>query len=452
MNEQGYPLISVIIPAYNSGATVTRAVESVLSQSYPEIEVIVIDDGSSDDTSDKVRVIAENDKRVRLIIKPNGGVSAARNDGIMAAQGDWFVTLDADDYIDKEMLEALYEAAERTEADTVMCGFRMVFDDGKKTVFKVEDDYTDDSDTFLDNMLTDLYDLHMISTHSNQLYNTAIVKKNRIFYNEKLAVNEDIDYVLRYLKYCKTIGVIKGVFLNYVQHGYGESLITTFQTYGVASSILVLRDCNELLLGIKASDETFDEMNNRLFLHICSFLGLMYYRSGYSDERKLAEIKELCEKEEFEDLLEDLRPKGVKAVTAAWLLKNGMYESYHKLCMKLYSSQKMVVTGGNEIATTPDEPYRMLGIYSNINPEHEEAKAEYVKTEKSERTEADMPNEAIDTDFIMQALEKSADESAAHSGHQEKKRPKEPKKDPGSTQVTLEDILKVREILNEENR
>ena len=120
--------------------------------------------------------------------------------------------------------------------------------------------------------------------------------------------------------------------------------------------------------------------------------------------------------------------------------------------MKLYSSQKMVVTGGNEIGTTPDEPYRMLGIYSNINPEHEEAKAEYIKTEKSEKTEADMPNEAIDTDFIMQALEKSADESAAHVGHQEKKRPKEPKKDPGSTQVTLEDILKVREILNEENR
>ena len=70
MNEQGYPLISVIIPAYNSEATVTRAVESVLSQSYPEIEVIVIDDGSSDDTSDKVRAIAENDKWVRLIIKP----------------------------------------------------------------------------------------------------------------------------------------------------------------------------------------------------------------------------------------------------------------------------------------------------------------------------------------------------------------------------------------------
>lgn len=453
MNEQAFPKISVIIPAYNSGETVTRAVNSALSQSYPDIEVIVIDDGSSDDTSEKVRQIAENDERLRLIIKPNGGVSAARNDGIMAAQGEWFVTLDADDYIDKEMIEALYEAVIRTDADTVICGFRMVYDDGKKSVFKVDDDYTDDRDVFIDNMLTDLYDKHMISTHSNQLYNTAIVKKNRIFYNEKLAVNEDIDYVLRYLKYCRTIGVIKGAYLNYVQHGYGESLITTFQNHGIASSLLVLKDSNELLFESKASDETIDEMNNRLFLHICSFVGLMYYRSGYSDERKLAEIRELGEKEEFEDLLEDLRPKGVKAMIAAWLLKNGMYEAYHKLCIKLYSSQKKVVTGGGAVSETPDVPYRELGIYSSVNDDEHGAEMTEQGTQAADEKAPETPAEAIDTDFIMQALEKSADEQAAHgSVRSKKKRPAEPLPEPGSTQVTMEDILEVRKLLSEKNR
>ena len=115
----------------------------------------------------------------------------------MTALWKWFITLDADDYIDADMLEAMYEAVERTDADTVMCGFRMVYEDGRKSVYKVNDDYTDEKSTFLDAMFTELYDKHMISTHSNQLYNTELTRKNRILYNDKLSVNEDIDYVLR---------------------------------------------------------------------------------------------------------------------------------------------------------------------------------------------------------------------------------------------------------------
>ena len=171
MSENNLPKISIIIPAYNSGGSIERSVNSALSQSYPDIEVVVVNDGSADDTEERVKAIADRDSRVRLFTKKNAGVSAARNDGIMAAQGEWFVTLDADDYIDSDMIEALYNAVERTDADTVMCGFRMVYEDGKKSVFKVEDDYTDDKSTFLDEMFVELYDKHMISTHSNQLFN-----------------------------------------------------------------------------------------------------------------------------------------------------------------------------------------------------------------------------------------------------------------------------------------
>ena len=465
MSDSGLPKISVIIPAYNSGATVRRAVRSALDQTYEgEMEVIVIDDGSMDDTSDQVKELALKDERVRLIIKPNGGVSAARNDGIMAATGEWFVTLDADDYMDREMVNALCDAAIRTEADTVMCGFRMVYDDGRRLTFKVEEDYTDDKDVFLDNMLVELYDKHMISTHSNQLYNTAIVRKNRIFYNESIAVNEDIDYVLRYLKYCRTIGVIKGVYLNYIQHGVGESLITTFQEYGTASSLLVLRDCNELFEGIRASDETIDEMNNRLFLHICSFLGLMYYRSSYSDERKIAEIKELCSKEDFADLLEDLRPKGVKSRVAFLLLKSGRYEAYHRLCLRLYgnlqnrlpekdgtSEEKAAGMTRAEMLIKCREPYEMLGIYSDIhgNRDVKQDKVQVKHGKGAEKTEraSEYAVSDIDTDVIMKALEQSADDSAGHENENDED-PYSYRDSVTGTGVTMEDILKVRELIS----
>ena len=83
MSETGLPKISVIIPAYNSGGTIERAVNSALLQTYSDIEVIVVNDGSVDDTEERVREIIKKDPRVRLFTKKNAGVSAARNDGIM---------------------------------------------------------------------------------------------------------------------------------------------------------------------------------------------------------------------------------------------------------------------------------------------------------------------------------------------------------------------------------
>ncbi len=454
MSEKSLPKISIIIPAYNSADSIERAVKSALSQTYADIEVVVVNDGSSDDTEKIVKAMADKDPRVRLFTKENAGVSAARNDGIMAAQGEWFVTLDADDYIDRDMIESLYDAVERTDADTVLCGFRMVYEGGKKSVFRVDDDYTDEKATFLDEMFVELYDKHMISTHSNQLFNMKLVRMNRILYNERLSVNEDIDYVLRYLKFCKSIGVIKGAYLNYVQQDEGKSLNTTFQSYGVASSLLVLRDYNELFEGVNASDETIDDINNRMFMHICSFVGLMYYRSDYSDERKLAEIRELCEKEEFDDLLEDLKPNSIKNSVAAWLLKNGLFRQYHSLCLKLYRGQERIVTNRPD-ESTPDTAYRLLDIYSDVNASEAEVSTDNAKRGAAEKgssdseMSADNISESVDTDIIMKALEKSAEDMAEKRRGEAERKETLTDRRKENTSVTMEDILTVREILSE---
>ncbi|MBE9178463.1 glycosyltransferase family 2 protein [Oculatella sp. LEGE 06141] len=99
------PLVSVIIPAYNAEPFLERTLESVLSQTYNHLEVLVIDDGSTDRTVELVQSVAQRDRRVRLLQQPNSGVAIARNSGIQAAQGEFIAPIDADDIWYPQKLE-----------------------------------------------------------------------------------------------------------------------------------------------------------------------------------------------------------------------------------------------------------------------------------------------------------------------------------------------------------
>lgn len=100
-------MISVVIPLFNKRDSIRSTIESVLSQSYSNFELIVVDDGSTDGSADSVREI--NDGRVRLITKTNGGVSSARNEGIRHAKGEWVAFLDADDLWENDFLAEIYK-------------------------------------------------------------------------------------------------------------------------------------------------------------------------------------------------------------------------------------------------------------------------------------------------------------------------------------------------------
>lgn len=103
-------LISVIVPIYNIKEYLERCIDSILAQTYQNIEVLMVDDGSTDGTSELVDKIALKDSRIRVFHKENGGSSSARNLAMREAKGQYFSFIDSDDYIEKDMLEKLYEA------------------------------------------------------------------------------------------------------------------------------------------------------------------------------------------------------------------------------------------------------------------------------------------------------------------------------------------------------
>lgn len=127
-------LISVIIPAYNAEKTIKNCIESVLKQTYENLEVIIIDDGSVDKTSEIVKKYAEKDPRIILLHKENGGQSSARNLGLQVMAGSLFTYVDSDDEIMPEMISGLYARITETNSDISMCG--MLYKTGKREIRK----------------------------------------------------------------------------------------------------------------------------------------------------------------------------------------------------------------------------------------------------------------------------------------------------------------------------
>ena len=117
-------LVSIIVPIYNVEQYLDRCIESLVTQSYINLEIILIDDGSKDTSGDICDLWAQRDKRIRLVHKENGGLSDARNKGLDIATGDIISFIDSDDYISKYFYEKLINIMEQTDSDIVECQFK----------------------------------------------------------------------------------------------------------------------------------------------------------------------------------------------------------------------------------------------------------------------------------------------------------------------------------------
>lgn len=121
--------ISVVIPVYNTEQFLERCIDSVLAQTYPNLEVILVDDGSQDNCGLICDQYAHQDNRVKVIHKRNGGVSSARNCGLDVASGDYITFVDSDDYIDPNMYESMINIAKKYQCELVMCDCIKEFED-----------------------------------------------------------------------------------------------------------------------------------------------------------------------------------------------------------------------------------------------------------------------------------------------------------------------------------
>lgn len=191
-------LVSVIIPAYNIEDYIGRCLDSVLSQTYKNLEILVVDDGSSDCTGEILDDYEKKDQRIRVIHKENGGVSSARNIGIEAATGDYIGFVDGDDLMEPEMYKTLVNLLKEENADIAHCGYQMVFPDRV-------DYYHNTKNRKVQTREEGLKDLLSGEMIEPALYNKLYKKElfDGIHLDETLKINEDLEVNYRLFKKSK---------------------------------------------------------------------------------------------------------------------------------------------------------------------------------------------------------------------------------------------------------
>lgn len=204
-------LISVIVPTYNSETLVPRAAESVIKQMNDRVELILVNDGSTDNSG---AVCDEYSKRypgVKVVHKVNGGLASARNAGMAVATGEYFVFLDADDYLASNACEELTKVISTYHPDCIDFGWNYVNSNGEITpnLHKVAKNVLLDNNVLREMILPPLLHIHDDPEHfiyefaCMKVYRRQIIDDNSISFSEELRIWEDRPFVCHYLKYCR---------------------------------------------------------------------------------------------------------------------------------------------------------------------------------------------------------------------------------------------------------
>lgn len=211
------PLISVIIPAYNAEKRLNTCLESVCRQSWDKLEIIVIDDGSTDGTLGIAREWEKKDPRIRVAHQENSGVSAARNWGLDNCRGEWVRFVDADDLLPEDSIKNLYIRAEEGNSDLVMGGYEHCVGDFSQVRNLANRDDTISCDeylVFLNKYATSFF----CGVLWNKLFRRELIERQKVRFRSGLSYGEDFYFVCEYLKEAKRVSFTTAVVYRYVRH------------------------------------------------------------------------------------------------------------------------------------------------------------------------------------------------------------------------------------------
>jgi glycosyltransferase involved in cell wall biosynthesis len=217
-------MVSIIVPVYNVEKYLGKCIDSIVNQTYKNIEVILINDGSTDNSGKICDQFAENDPRIRVLHQSNSGVSHARNIGIGAANGHFIEFVDSDDCVEHDITERLLSAM-GDEAQLAVCGYKAVTTCEDIHLCPIEGRYKR-SEFIL--YFPKLFKQELINAIWNKMYSADTIKNSNLRFAENICVGEDLLFNLEYIKNCVCISLIKAPLYVY-QNTDSSSLTLGFK-------------------------------------------------------------------------------------------------------------------------------------------------------------------------------------------------------------------------------
>ena len=213
------PKISVIVPVYKAEKYLHRCVDSILSQTFTDFDLILVDDGSPDNCGVICDEYAQKDNRVRVFHKENGGVSSARNLGLDKAQGEWITFVDSDDYIEDGFLYI----PDSAQDDLLIQNYKVI--EGENYDVKFENSII--PPTQIQEFINQNIDKLWLRTPWSKFFKREIIYKNKIKFTEGVKIGEDTIFVLDYLFHINSVQFLNSA--NYIYINEGDNLYNKYK-------------------------------------------------------------------------------------------------------------------------------------------------------------------------------------------------------------------------------
>lgn len=269
------PAISIIVPVYNAEKYIHKCIDSILSQTFADFELLLIDDGSRDNSGKICDEYANKDFRIKVFHKENGGVSSARQYGTEKANGEYIIHADSDDWVESNMLEDLYNCATKENADMIICDYYI---DYKDNTFIIKQK---PSELNHKNVLKELF-INLHGSCCNKLIRSTFYKNFDIRFPENMWLCEDLYVIASILKHNPKISYVPHAYYHYVQdnnlysltkninssYAYDEFLLSTFSD--LMSNENCLKQCRQKFsFQVVANAYSRKEFSSKLFKAKC---------------------------------------------------------------------------------------------------------------------------------------------------------------------------------------
>lgn len=321
-------LVSIIVPVYNVEKYLERCLDSIINQTYSSIEIILIDDGSTDSSGDICESYARLDSRITVIHKKNAGLGMARNTALDVAKGKYVIFVDSDDYIAPNMLENLYNTLIEAKADTCIGGYQRVYSDKIEIFENPIKGKVFDKSNILSDVLSKMFgrlnnnDSLEMSVWKVLFSNELIQTYNIRFPSEREFISEDIIFDTVY--YAKANRVVMSSDVGYYYCDNDDSLTTRYNPNRFNLQVKLYLELVNRVEKLGIYDISIDRLNANLIAIARYSIKLeqkFSYQNGLSQSKR--NIKSICQNSILKEALINFDPKTINTQSRLvnWLIK-----------------------------------------------------------------------------------------------------------------------------------